>query len=346
MLRHGLFMLAILFTVLSTRAQHDALLTLNSYMHSPDLQEEIHLVGLRADCEAKVESGKDLVTVNRDVLQFTSKGKSQFEKNKGVRFTMGVYKGNELVEKKQIMIIPPAFFKNGVIAHRGAWKKAAVPQNSMASLKQAIRLGCAGSEFDVFMTRDSVLVLNHDPDHKGLKIEETSYADLSVLTLDNGEKLPKLEDILEEGMKQLRTKLIVEVKPSGLGPERARTIATETVKLVHRMGAQAWVEYISFDYNMLKRIIELDPSAEVAYLRGEVAPEQLRKDKMTGVDYNFAVYKKNPEWIRQAKLNGLTVNAWTVNAEDVMDWLLKEKADYITTDEPELLLKKVKSKGL
>ena len=48
--------------------------------------------------------------------------------------------------------------KNQVIAHRGAWKKNNFPQNSIASLNEAVKLGCYGSEFDVWMTADNVLV--------------------------------------------------------------------------------------------------------------------------------------------------------------------------------------------
>ena len=60
------------------------------------------------------------------------------------------------------------FANNKVIAHRGAWKNTGTPQNSIASLKAAIALGCAGSETDVHMTADSALVINHDPEWGGL----------------------------------------------------------------------------------------------------------------------------------------------------------------------------------
>ena len=51
---------------------------------------------------------------------------------------------------------------NPVIAHRGAWKKNGLPQNSIASLRQAIALEWGGSEFDVRMTADDSLIINHD----------------------------------------------------------------------------------------------------------------------------------------------------------------------------------------
>ena len=107
-----------------------------------------------------------------------------------------------------------SFNKNKVIAHRGAWKAQGHPQNSLASLNEAIRLGCEGSEFDVWMTADEVLVVNHDGDFEGMEIEESTYAQLLTKKLPNGEKIPTLKEYLAEGMKQTGTKLILEFKPS------------------------------------------------------------------------------------------------------------------------------------
>ncbi|MGS0526376.1 hypothetical protein ACU8V7_15580 [Zobellia nedashkovskayae] len=39
------------------------------------------------------------------------------------------------------------------------------------------------------------------------------------------------------------------------------------------------------------------------------------------------------------KKNKIALNAWTVNEEDDMEWFLKNDFDFITTNEPELLLK-------
>ena len=58
--------------------------------------------------------------------------------------------------------------KNIVVAHRGAWKNLQLPENSIASLRQAIKLNCTGSEFDVHMTADDSLVINHDPQHHNI----------------------------------------------------------------------------------------------------------------------------------------------------------------------------------
>ena len=102
--------------------------------------------------------------------------------------------------------------KNMVIAHRGAWKTQGLPENSIASLKEAIKLGCYGSEFDVHLTKDDVMVVNHDKDFMGIDIETATYEELLTKELSNGEKIPTLKAYLEEGLKQNKTKLILEIK--------------------------------------------------------------------------------------------------------------------------------------
>jgi len=226
--------------------------------------------------------------------------------------------------------------KNQVIAHRGAWKKNNLPENSIASLNEAVRLGCYGSEFDVWMTLDNVLVVNHDAEFQGLTIEKVNYADLLTKTMINGEKIPTLEAYLKEGKKQKTTKLILEIKPSLISKERGIEVTNASIAMVKKVGVIDWTEYISFDYDYCKRVLAVLPKAKVAYLKGDVTAEQMKADKLTGVDYHFSLYKKEG-WIENAHQLGLTINAWTVNTAADMQWLLEKKADFITTNEPELL---------
>lgn len=229
------------------------------------------------------------------------------------------------------------FQVNKVIAHRGAWKAQGLPQNSIASLREAIRLGCEGSEFDVWMTADEVLVVNHDHDLQGLDIEISTYEELLVKTLPNGEKIPTLKEYLSEGMKQQGTKLILEFKPSRISVERSEKVGEMAVKTVQELRAEKWVDYITFSYEGGKKAIATDPKANVAYLSGDKSPAELKADGFFGFDYNIRVLRQKPEWIAEAQNLGLTVNAWTVNSEEDMKWLLEMTADFITTDEPELL---------
>lgn len=236
------------------------------------------------------------------------------------------------------------FIANPVIAHRGAWKKDSLPQNSIASLQRAIELGCAGTEFDVRLTKDNILVVNHDADYFGIDIATTNYEDLLQIKLPNGEPIPTAEAYILEGMKQQQTKLIFELKTSGLSPERTLEAAALAVDLVKRLNAEAWIEYILFSYEGAKKVMALDPQAQVSYLNGDVPPSQAKTDGFYGLDYNYRVYRNQPDWIRESKDLGLIINAWTVNTEEEMNHLLDQKVEFITTDEPELLLEVLKAR--
>ncbi|MGF1922695.1 MAG: family 16 glycosylhydrolase [Bacteroidia bacterium] len=232
--------------------------------------------------------------------------------------------------------------KNQVIAHRGAWKKKGLPENSIAALKEAIRLNCHGSEFDVHMTLDSVLVVNHDPTFLGMSIPKSTYAQLLTKKLPNGESIPTAEAYLKAGLDQKKTKLIFEIKPQNIGKERDRYIAERSLSLVKKLKAEQWVEYISFGYDICQTLIANDPKAKVQYLTGNIAPDKVKADRLTGLDYHYSVFQKN-NWIEPAKKLGLTLNAWTVNTVPEMEWLLVHGFDYITTNEPELLFEVLKT---
>jgi glycerophosphoryl diester phosphodiesterase len=228
--------------------------------------------------------------------------------------------------------------KNVVIAHRGAWKKNNLPENSIASLKEAVRLKCYGSEFDVHFTKDSVIVVNHDDVFKGMNIASSTYVELQQQLHTNGEQIPTLESFLKEGMKQKGTKLILEIKMEKT-PEGTIALTDAAVKMVKKLKADAWVEYISFSYPAVKRVVELDPKAPTAFLafvKGDVPLEKLKEDGIAQADYFFSIYKQG-DWFTKAHELGITINAWTVNKEEDMKWLLDQKADFITTNEPELL---------
>jgi glycerophosphoryl diester phosphodiesterase len=238
----------------------------------------------------------------------------------------------------KVSVYKPA---NHIVAHRGAFKKNGFPENSIASLKEAIRLGCAGSEFDVRMSADDSLVINHDPTHNKLEIEKTNYAELILHPLSNGEKLPTLREYLLAGVENnTHTDLVLEIKPSGLGAERAQKIVDRVVDLVKELKPPYRIVYISFDYNMCLHLLKRMPKAHVQYLNGDKTPDQLKEAGIRGMDYNFSVFKKHPEWITRAKELGIVLNVWTVNDLTMMQGFLDQGFDLITTNEPEEGLKK------
>lgn len=231
---------------------------------------------------------------------------------------------------------------NRVIAHRGAWKNTNTPQNSIASLREAIKLGCYGSEFDVHMSADSNIYLSHDHSIQGVAIEKATAQEISAIKLQNGEALPTLEAFLKAGKGQKTTRLVLEIKASQISKDRTLALTEKCVQMVKDMKLTKMVDYISFDYDACKLVKALDAKANVAYLSGNMTPGEVAADKLYGLDYNQGVFKKNESWIREARDLGLTINVWTVNTKEMMNWYIERNVDFITTDEPELLLSIVK----
>jgi glycerophosphoryl diester phosphodiesterase len=236
------------------------------------------------------------------------------------------------------------FSTNKTIAHRGAWKNDTLPQNSIASLRKAIDLKVTGSEFDVRMTADGKLIINHDPLFFEDTIELKSYKELAQHKLKNGEMLPTLEGYLKAGRKNnTQTRLVVEIKPSLIDKNQGVLAAEKAVALIKEMKLQPLVVYISFDYAILKHIRYLEPYAITQYLTGDKTPAELKADGVSGADYHISVYQLHPEWITELKKNGMILNAWTVNTAEDMDWLLAQGFDFITTDQPELMFERVRN---
>lgn len=290
----------------------------------------------------KLVSNKDGLKIRKGhQLYLTGKAK----KRKGDRFRVTVRASDGRSNwETSFVILKDSFVRNKVIAHRGAWKNVKVPQNSLASLQHAIDLSCEGSEFDVHLSADSVVFLNHDHNIGNIYIEKTGANELSKVALANAESLPQLSNFLALGTSQHTTKLILEIKASAISKERSLALARKVVEEVYKAGAQAWMVYISFDYDVLQEILRVDPFAKVAYLKGDVPPQKLAGDKMYGFSYHFSVLQKNTTWISECHQLGLKANVWTVNNPDLIDYFLQAGADFITTDEPEVALQKARQK--
>lgn len=99
-----------------------------------------------------------------------------------------------------------------VIAHRGYWKTEGSAQNSISSLKNTYRIGVYGSEFDVHITRDGEVVVFHDDDIDGIKIENAQFADIKDKRLKNGETIPTLKQYLNAAKPLGNMKMILEIK--------------------------------------------------------------------------------------------------------------------------------------
>ncbi|NDV83596.1 glycerophosphodiester phosphodiesterase family protein [Bacteroides sp. 51] len=233
-------------------------------------------------------------------------------------------------------VLQIAIGQTQVIAHRGFWKTEGSAENSITALVKADSIGCYGSEFDVWLTKDEELIVNHDPAIYGRFIQQTSARKLTRAKLSNRERVPTLEQYLLAG-KDVKTRLILELKPLN-SPERETLAVKKIIDMVKSMGLEKRMEYISFSLHATKEFIRLAPQATpVYYLNGDLSPKELKEIGCTGPDYHLSVFKKNPKWLTECHELGLKINVWTVNKANDMTWFIEHKVDFITTNEPLVL---------
>lgn len=223
------------------------------------------------------------------------------------------------------------------VAHRGYWTADGSAQNSLRALVKADSIGCYASEFDVWLSTDNVPVVNHDEVFKGVRMQDAAAAVCTAVVLPNGENLPTLAAYLDLAATLPDLRLVLELKAHEKR-EREQKAARMCVDMVAERGLQPRTDYITFSRDAMMDFIASAPQAKVYYLTGDMTPAQLKEAGAAGLDYHISVFKSHPEWIREAHDLDLEVNVWTVNEADDMQWCIDNGVDYITTNNPELLL--------
>lgn len=228
--------------------------------------------------------------------------------------------------------------KTKCVAHRCYHKKdnsgILYPENSLAAFKRSETLGVWGAEIDVWITKDDVVVVNHNSkvptDSKNRVIEDYTYAELSDIKLANGEGLPKLEDFLQAMTGDVKNlQLVLEIKSSHM-----RTV-TKCAELIKKYNLEKRVTWIAFSYDVCKKAHELMPNNMIMYLGGNKKPSECKADGIMGIDYSYNAL--TDKMIKEAHELGMEVNVWTVNGSMDMMHYIGKGVDYITTDNPDVL---------
>jgi len=239
-----------------------------------------------------------------------------------------------------------------IVAHRGYWncEEAGYAKNSLAALRCAQEAGFWGSEFDVNMTADGVLLVYHDANVEGKKIEKHPYEDFKYFRLKNGEPIPTIDQYLEQGKKHPGTVLVYELKKHSCKEVEDRFVDLTIKKLKeYDLLDPSKVIFISFSYHICKRLAELLPGFTVQYLNGDKEPAVVRADGINGIDYRYKILIMNNKWVSKAHKLGMSTNAWTVNKSDDMKTMFKMKVNMLTTDKPILareVMKEMKIKEI
>jgi len=243
------------------------------------------------------------------------------------------------------------------IAHRG--ESYFAPENTVEAYNLAWNNGaCWGAETDVYLTKDNVLVCNHDTttDRTGGvpgRIRDMNYADLRKLDVGawkgeiwRGTKMPTLREVFATVPKDKH--IFVEIKSAGEGEFHN---AYEHARLGSGIRDDQ-VSIISFSLDELAHVRRSLPHVRTLYLlairvdeNGEYQPtaekllETLRQYDLTGADCFPDKLLESPEntakvadYIKTIKNAGFEFHVWTFNSFEPAQKLYEMGVDSITTD--------------
>ncbi|MFJ2952354.1 glycerophosphodiester phosphodiesterase [Streptomyces sp. NPDC087226] len=215
------------------------------------------------------------------------------------------------------------------VAHRGDPYRAR--ENTLASLRSALRLGADAVETDVRLTRDGVPVLLHDGTLKRLwghdrPLSSLTWEEVSALT-DGG--VPTLSDALAatDGGRMM-------IDLPGTPDVRA---VRRIVDVVRERDARDRVYYCAGAAAMLA-VRAADPSAEIALTRTTVAPARaglLEAIRPRWLNYRFGLVDR--ALADRVHGDGRLLSVWTPDTRRSMRRLLSLGVDSITTNRIDVL---------
>ncbi len=222
-------------------------------------------------------------------------------------------------------------------AHRGASSQA--PENTVAALELAIRLGATMAEIDIQQTADDHLVLFHDDalgrtsNGSGLLWEQK----LSQLKkLDAGswfseefqsERIPELAEAVEAVRGRL--KLNIELKMHGHERELPSLVAAE----LKGLDCLEWCLVSSFDHAAVDHLGKLLPDLKTGYIvgRGNWNDDLLvRSTEVLSLEKSMIT----PNLVRKIHSATKEVHVWTVNETADIQQMRDLKVDAVISNYP------------
>ncbi len=224
-----------------------------------------------------------------------------------------------------------------VIAHRGA--AGAAPENTLASVRQAVEDGADWVEIDVQETRDGQVVVVHDSDFmklagNPLKVWDGDLADIQQIDIGSwfdprfaDQRVPTLRQVLDEI--KGRSKLVIELKYYG----HDLRLEQRVVDIVEQAAMADDVVVMSLKLEGITKLQALRPHWTAGLLAATAVGDLSR------LDVNFLAVNQNmasPAFIRRAHAAGKRVVVWTINDAMSLSRWMSMGVDGVITDEPAL----------
>lgn len=221
-----------------------------------------------------------------------------------------------------------------IFGHRGA--KGLKPENTIASIREAVMLGVDAVEFDIHLTKDKVPILIHDKSllrthQKFTIVSRTNYKDLLSITESGEKRITSLEEVLDEFFGVIM--LNIEIKRY-----RAVKVVMELLKKKYVKSQKDWGKiYISsFKPSILMVVRRMNKLVKIFLLHAQnpfLFIAFARIFKLNGVGfYNLSV---NNFALEIAKKTGLFTYVYTVNSIEAARILENKGLDAIVTNFPD-----------
>lgn len=212
------------------------------------------------------------------------------------------------------------------VAHRGDPYRHR--ENTLPSLRSAVRAGADAVEMDVRLTADGVPVLLHDPTLKRLWGRTGTLAEATA-------------DRLPAGIPTLHAALAATVGARALLDLTEPASVAPVLAAVREAGARERTYYCGEASAMLA-VRDRDPAAEIALTWKTAAtlpPLLLHEVRPRWINPRFGLV--TPEFLAWAHGRGLLVGAWTVDTRRSMRRLERLGVDAITTNRIGVLRKQL-----
>ena len=231
-----------------------------------------------------------------------------------------------------------------IFAHRGS--KGTHPENTLASFKEAVRVGSDGIELDVHLTKDGYLVVIHDETVDRTtngtgEIRNLTLAEIKAMDAGSwfhnkyaGEKIPTLEEVLL---------LLTELGFNGQLNIELKTDVIQYKGLVEKclalQSAKDWpfaIVYSSFNPYTLVELKQANPSQEIGLLFE--SKEWADKGDAMLEKESYHPDLKLLDWAIEWNRNQLPLRVWTVNEDTDINRCFELQIEAIFTDYPEKAL--------
>jgi glycerophosphoryl diester phosphodiesterase len=222
-----------------------------------------------------------------------------------------------------------------VFAHRGGGKIG--PENTIAAFDRGLEAGADGLELDVHLSRDGIVVVNHDA-----MLDRTTRAKGAIRDRTAGElaefNVPPLRAVLA---RYPRVGIIIELKERGPG------LAEAVVDEVRRAGASDRVCLGSFSVTAVRAARAAAPAIATSGARFEVrmalyrswcglSPGRVPYQAFQIPECSGSTRVVSPRFVQLAHKSGVAVHVWTVDEPGDIRRLLDWGVDGIISDRPDV----------